>query len=99
VTPATADQPGISVALELAELRRSVDVGFARTDGQLNLLLQRADQTDARVAELDKRTNSRLEGLDKEVEDLKRGRWPLPTLGVLAGLAGAAAGLAALYQH
>jgi hypothetical protein len=34
------------VALELERLRRSVDVGFATTRGDLALLLQRADQTD-----------------------------------------------------
>lgn len=69
-------ETSISVALELAELRRSVDVGFTKTDGQLNLLLQRADQTDARVADLDKR-----------VDGLERGRWPLPALAAVTGIA------------
>ncbi|RPE27269.1 hypothetical protein [Kitasatospora cineracea] len=80
--------PGVTVALELAELRRSVDVGFARTDGQLNLLLQRADQTDARVADLDKR-----------VDSLERGRWPLPTIAALAGIGGLVLAAVPLLQH
>ncbi len=79
-----ADRPAVSVALELAEIRRSVDVGFARTDGQLALVLQRVDQSDGQVAELKEEVGS----LRQEVEDLKRGRWPLPAIGALTGLAG-----------
>lgn len=30
---------------------------------------------------------------------LERSRWPLPTIGILAGLGGAATGLVALFQH
>ncbi|MBB4946813.1 hypothetical protein F4556_002348 [Kitasatospora gansuensis] len=62
-------------------------MGFARTDGQLNLLLQRADQTDAKVAELDKRTADEIALLRKEVDTLKGARWPLPTLGAVVSLA------------
>jgi len=58
-----------SVALELERLRRSVDVGFATTRGDLALLLQRADQTDKTLAEHE----SRLDALE-------RTRWPLPSL-------------------
>ncbi len=57
------------VALELERLRRSVDVGFATTRGDLALLLQRADQTDKTLDEHE----SRLEALE-------RARWPLPSL-------------------
>lgn len=66
-----------SVALELAELRRSVDVGFATTRGDLALLLQRADQTDKELAEHDARISA-----------LERARWPLPSLAALSGLTG-----------
>ncbi|MGW4977476.1 hypothetical protein [Streptomyces mirabilis] len=58
-----------SVALELERLRRSVDVGFATTRGDLALLLQRADQTDKTLDEHE----SRLDALE-------RTRWPLPSL-------------------
>ncbi|WP_439674980.1 hypothetical protein [Embleya sp. MST-111070] len=68
---------GATVALELVELRRSVDVGFATTRGDLALLLQRADQTDKVVAEHDDR-----------IAALERARWPLPSLAAMSGLAG-----------
>ncbi|MCX5091751.1 hypothetical protein OOK36_23290 [Streptomyces sp. NBC_00365] len=58
-----------SVALELERLRRSVDVGFATTRGDLALLLQRAGQTDKTLDEHE----SRLDALE-------RTRWPLPSL-------------------
>ncbi|MFD8969218.1 hypothetical protein ACFV0C_30235 [Streptomyces sp. NPDC059568] len=58
-----------AVALELERLRRSVDVGFATTRGDLALLLQRADQTDKTLDEHE----SRLDALE-------RSRWPLPSL-------------------
>ncbi|MDG4857704.1 hypothetical protein P8605_05960 [Streptomyces sp. T-3] len=61
------------VALELERLRRSVDVGFATTRGDLALLLQRADQTDKALAEHEERLDA-----------LERGRWPLPSLAALS---------------
>ncbi|MCX4590432.1 hypothetical protein OG819_11870 [Streptomyces sp. NBC_01549] len=58
-----------SVALELERLRRSVDVGFATTRGDLALLLQRADQTD-----------KTLDEHESHLDALERTRWPLPSL-------------------
>lgn len=66
-----------SVALELAELRRSVDVGFATTRGDLALLLQRADQAEKALAEHDDR-----------IHVLERARWPLPSIATLTGISG-----------
>ncbi|MCT9008325.1 hypothetical protein OG410_22315 [Streptomyces sp. NBC_00659] len=57
------------VALELERLRRSVDVGFATTQGDLALLLQRVDQTDKMLSEHEDRLDA-----------LERARWPLPSL-------------------
>ncbi|RVU27426.1 hypothetical protein EOT10_09695 [Streptomyces antnestii] len=57
------------VAVELERLRRSVDVGFATTRGDLALLLQRADQTDKTLVEHEERIGA-----------LERTRWPLPSL-------------------
>jgi hypothetical protein len=57
------------VALELERLRRSVDVGFATTRGDLALLLQRADQTD-----------ETLNVHEDRLDALERARWPLPSL-------------------
>ncbi|MEU1009081.1 hypothetical protein ACIP4Y_27595 [Streptomyces sp. NPDC088810] len=61
--------PGEGVALELERLRRSVDVGFATTRGDLALLLQRADQTDKTLGDHEDRLDA-----------LERTRWPLPSL-------------------
>ncbi|WP_436777961.1 hypothetical protein [Yinghuangia sp. YIM S09857] len=72
----TTSEP-TSVALELAELRRSVDVGFATTRGDLSLLLQRADQTDKVLDEHDER-----------IHVLERARWALPSVATLTGLSG-----------
>lgn len=72
------------VAAELAELRRSVDVGFTKTDGSLALLVQRSEQTDKQLAEHDAR-----------IAGLERSRWPLPSIAVLASLGALAL---ALYQ-
>ncbi|WP_333745667.1 hypothetical protein [Streptomyces sp. IBSBF 2950] len=67
--------PDGDVALELAELRRALEVGLARIDGQLALLVQRSDQTDKAV-----------EDLEARVAVLERSRWPLPALSVLIAL-------------
>ncbi|MEU4028096.1 hypothetical protein [Streptomyces anulatus] len=67
--------PEGQVALALAELRSALEVGFARMDGQLALLVQRSDQTD-----------KALEELEERVAALERSRWPLPTVAVLASI-------------
>ena len=68
--------PDGEIALELAELRRALEVGLARIDGQLALLVQRSDEIDKDVEELDVRVTA-----------LERARWPLPTISTLTGLA------------
>ncbi|MGW7664702.1 hypothetical protein [Streptomyces sp. NPDC054756] len=67
--------PEGQVALALAELRSALEVGFARIDGQLALLVQRSDQTDKALAELEERVSA-----------LEKTRWPLPTIAVLASV-------------
>ncbi|MGW0547049.1 hypothetical protein [Streptomyces sp. Wb2n-11] len=64
------------VVVELERLRRSVDVGFATTRGDLALLLQRADQTDKVLGEHEERLDA-----------LERTRWPLPSLAALTSCA------------
>ncbi|MDO0927245.1 hypothetical protein QQY24_18160 [Streptomyces sp. TG1A-8] len=68
--------PDREIALELAELRRALEVGLARIDGQLALLVQRSDQVDKAIAELDARVTA-----------FERTRWLLPTISALTGLA------------
>lgn len=65
--------PEGEIALALAELRSALEVGLARIDGQLALLVQRNEQTDKAV-----------EDLEQRVTALEKGRWPLPTIAVLA---------------
>ncbi|MET8677064.1 hypothetical protein ABZW18_05550 [Streptomyces sp. NPDC004647] len=67
--------PEGEVALALAELRSALEVGLAKIDGQLALLVQRSDQTDKAVEDLEQRVTS-----------LEKGRWPLPTIAVLASI-------------
>jgi hypothetical protein len=52
-----------------------MEVGFARIDGQLALLVQRSDQTD-----------KALEELEERVSALEQTRWPLQTIAVLASI-------------
>ncbi|MEF9883439.1 hypothetical protein [Streptomyces sp. P9-A4] len=91
-----------AVALELERIRRTIEVGFTRTDGSLALLVQRHDQTDQAL----KDHASRLDGHDTRLDTIERGeterqkrndgrldaleraRWPLPSLAVLVALAG-----------
>nr|WP_095875096.1 hypothetical protein [Streptomyces sp. TLI_235] len=107
----------MSVALELAEIRRSVDVGFATIHGQLALMLQRADRSDRELAALkaelvEARAEHKAEleqvraefqaalaDQRRETEDLKRGRWPLPALASLVGLAGLVLAAIPLISH
>ncbi len=67
--------PEGEVALALAELRSALEVGLAKIGGQLALLVQRSDQTDKAVEDLEQRVTS-----------LEKGRWPLPTIAVLASI-------------
>jgi hypothetical protein len=74
------EQPADSAAVALERLRGTVEVGFARIDGALALLVQRSDQTDERLDEFETR-----------LDELERRRWPLPSIGALTGLAGVTA--------
>lgn len=66
-----------AVALELERLRGTVEVGFARVDGSLALLVQRSDQSDRQLADHESR-----------IDTLERSRWPLPSLAAVTAVAG-----------
>ncbi|MFC8495344.1 hypothetical protein ACFUJU_32045 [Streptomyces sp. NPDC057235] len=74
----TDPTPG-DVALELERLRSTVETGFARLDGSLALLVQRSDQSDARLADHEQRLDA-----------LEKSRWPLPSVLALIGVIGLA---------
>ncbi|MEU3857419.1 hypothetical protein AB0F03_08620 [Streptomyces sp. NPDC028722] len=65
---------------ELAELRRRLDVAYARVEGGLALLRHRTEETAKELDEL----NSRLASLE-------HARWPLPSLAALTALGALAA--------
>ncbi|MEV0978318.1 hypothetical protein [Streptomyces sp. NPDC049915] len=60
---------------ELAELRRRLDVAYARVEGGLALLSHRTEETAKELDEL----NSRLASLE-------HARWPLPSLAAVTAL-------------
>lgn len=63
--------PGHPMAVdELFELRRSLEVGLARIDGQLTLHTHRDDQSERELTDLGVR-----------VASLEHTRWPLPAHG------------------
>ncbi|MET9094390.1 hypothetical protein ABZX72_20100 [Streptomyces cyaneofuscatus] len=66
-----------AVALELERLRGTVEVGFARVDGSLALLVQRSDQSDRQLAEHETRLDA-----------LERARWPLPGIAAVTAVTG-----------
>ncbi|MFG3204510.1 hypothetical protein [Streptomyces sp. NPDC048192] len=71
----TADPEHPVVQGELAELRRRLDVAYARVEGGLALLSHRTEETAKELDEL----NSRIVSLEHT-------RWPLPSLAVLTAL-------------
>ncbi|MFD7121891.1 hypothetical protein ACFWAA_33360 [Streptomyces sp. NPDC059922] len=105
-TPPSPSDPG-AVALELERIRRTIEVGFTRTDGALALLVQRHDQTDEAIKDHARRIDdhdTRLDTLergeterqkrnDTRLADLERARWPLPSMAALVALVGLALSL------
>jgi hypothetical protein len=91
-----------AVAVELERIRRTIEVGFTRTDGALAMLMQRHDQTDAQIKDhtgrldthdarldvLERGDTERQKRNDTRLADLERGRWPLPSLAALVALCG-----------
>lgn len=71
----TADPEHPVVHGELAELRRRLDVAYARVEGGLALITHRAEETAKELDELNTRMVS-----------LEHARWPLPSLAALTAL-------------
>lgn len=71
----TADPEHPVAPGELAELRRRLDVAYARVEGGLALLSHRTEETAKELDELNTRMIS-----------LEHARWPLPSLSVLTTL-------------
>ncbi|MEU0964454.1 hypothetical protein ABZ357_03070 [Streptomyces sp. NPDC005917] len=60
---------------ELAELRRRLDVAYARVEGGLNLLSRRTRET-----------AKELDDLNARLASLENARWPLPSIAALTAL-------------
>lgn len=89
--------PEASVAVELERLRGTVQTGFAEVKGSLAVLVERSTRNERDLAQLREDTGKEIDELRADVEALKRNRWPLPAIGALTGVAGAVAGLLALF--
>ncbi|MFZ3569407.1 hypothetical protein ACNYS0_20875 [Streptomyces sp. BH034] len=63
------------VAVELERLRGAVDTGFATLNGRLDVALQRTDQTEKDISDLEQRLSA-----------LERARWPLPSVAALVSV-------------
>lgn len=101
--PTTGDPAAVAVAL--AELRGTMETGFARVDGQLALLVQRGDQNERRLDDLDRRLDAvergetpRQQHDEARLSALEAGRWPVRTIGALSGVAAAGAAVFALWR-
>ncbi|MCG0290617.1 hypothetical protein [Streptomyces sp. PSAA01] len=71
----TTEPEQAALAVELTELRRTVEVGFTRVDGRLALLDHRGEQAEEDVNQLGGR-----------IRLLEHGRWPLPSIAALTGV-------------
>ncbi|GHC82444.1 hypothetical protein [Streptomyces flavofungini] len=71
----TTDPERPVVPEELAELRRSLDVGLARVDGRLALLTQS-----------DTQHTKDQDDLSVRITALEHNRWPLPALAALTSI-------------
>lgn len=96
--PTTSDPAAVAVAL--AELRGTMETGFANLDGKMALLAQRGDQTDRQLTDHEARLNVIERGETEQqrrtaarLDALEASRWPWKTIGAMSG---AAAGIAAV---
>lgn len=94
-----ADTDSMNVAAEIAELRGEMAAGFARLEGQLNLINQTQQRTAQDVKDLDAQTDARFKALDDRVSALESRRWPVGLIAATSGAVSAvAAGLALLVR-
>ncbi|MFG2225399.1 hypothetical protein [Streptomyces sp. NPDC048644] len=80
-------EPQAAVAVELAQLRGEIATGLAEIKGSLAVMASRSERTERDVTALRTDTETELAELRATVEVLQRGRWPLPAVGALTGLA------------
>ncbi|MGW6910238.1 hypothetical protein [Streptomyces sp. NPDC054940] len=94
-----AADPSTNVAVELAQLRGEINTGLESIKGTLNILVERTTRTDADLRQLKADMEKELDELRTEVNELKKGRWPLAQIGALATVAGVVAAVIALFVN
>ena len=81
--------PGVYIPpAQMYQELRSLSDGLTRVETKLDGIAQGLTDLGKDVADHETR-----------IRTLERGRWPLPTIGVLAGVAGAATGAVALFAR
>ena len=89
----------MNVAAEIAELRGEMAAGFARLEGQLNLINQTQQRTAQDVVDLETSTDTRFKVMEARVSALEARRWPIGSLAAVSGVVSAAvAGVALLVK-
>lgn len=91
-----AETDGMNVAAEIAELRGEMAAGFARLEGQLNLINQTQQRTAQDVEDLEVSTDRRFKDLDSRVAALEARRWPVASVAAVSGVVSAAVAVGAL---
>ena len=93
--------PDGQVARELERLCGALD-RFGRDLSEIKtscaVLVERSDRTEEDVRQLREDTDRKIAALRGELEEFKRGRWPLPSIGALSGVAGAVVAVIALVR-
>jgi hypothetical protein len=97
VIPAPAPDPTTNVAVELAQLRGEINTGLSDIRGTLAVLVERTNRTDADLRQLRTDMDKEIGELRTELNELKRGRWPLAQIGSLVGVGGLVAAVLALF--
>ncbi|MFM9604241.1 hypothetical protein [Streptomyces turgidiscabies] len=102
---ATPDPAGVYISsAQMYQELRSLSDGLTRVETKLDGIGQGVTELGKDVADHESRLRA-LEAMPKTVDieprvtTLERARWPMPTLGVLAGLVGAATGAIALFAR
>jgi hypothetical protein len=84
----TPGDPGVYISpAQMYQEMRSLHEALTRIDAKLDALRERDAGADEQLTDHEARLRS-----------LERARWPLPTIGALAGAAGAATGVIALLR-
>ncbi|KUN32564.1 hypothetical protein AQJ11_03295 [Streptomyces corchorusii] len=99
--------PGVYISLpQMYQEVQHVSRLVSRMDGKLDGILAesreiKGDVSDheARIRALELGETPRQQRNDARLSSLESGRWPLPALGALTGLAGVATGVAALFMR